>query len=127
MSQNAIDNVDVDDFFRPPTQEEQEEKQRLKKERQERKRLYEEAAGVRPLRDKGMSPEEVRSRIAKLEADRDEMQMLMNRCDRPVVKARLSEFVVEMDNELARLREDPLELDDEDQRELRLFHLRKMQ
>merc|ERR1712032_352731 len=107
MSQNAIDNVDVDDFFRPPTQEEQEEKQRLKKERQERKRLYEEAAGVRPLRDK--------------------MQMLMNRCDRPVVKARLSEFVVEMDNELARLREDPLELDDEDRRELRLFHLRKMQ
>ncbi|CAE8610663.1 unnamed protein product [Polarella glacialis] len=55
------------------------------------------------------------------------MTAFMGRCDRPAVKARLGEFLVEMDNELARLREDPLELDDEDRRELRLFHLHKMQ
>eukprot|EP00406_Dinophysis_acuminata_P032605 CAMPEP_0179366900 /NCGR_PEP_ID=MMETSP0797-20121207/83297_1 /TAXON_ID=47934 /ORGANISM="Dinophysis acuminata, Strain DAEP01" /LENGTH=254 /DNA_ID=CAMNT_0021082433 /DNA_START=4 /DNA_END=766 /DNA_ORIENTATION=+ len=126
MTQEDIEQVDVDDFFRPLTEEEAEEKRRLKREREERKHQREEAAGIRPLRDTGMSPEQVREQVGRIEADRREMTLLMDRCDRPAVKARLGEFLLEMDNDLARLREDPLELDDDDRRELRLFHLRKM-
>merc|ERR1712129_586503 len=53
------------------------------------------------------------------------MLLLLERSGRPLVTARLSEFVVDLENELARLREDLLQLDDEDRRALRLFHLRK--
>eukprot|EP00931_Biecheleriopsis_adriatica_P122096 TRINITY_DN9710_c0_g2_i1.p1 TRINITY_DN9710_c0_g2~~TRINITY_DN9710_c0_g2_i1.p1 ORF type:complete len:140 (+),score=28.19 TRINITY_DN9710_c0_g2_i1:23-442(+) len=73
------------------------------------------------------SPLELAAHIATLQDDRKEMLLLMSRCDRPAVKARLSEFLLEMENELSRLRQDPLELDEEDRRELRLFHLHKMQ
>ena len=125
--EEALAEVDVDDFFRLLTAEEREERQRLKRERQERRLQREEAAGVRPLRDAGLTPEERLSRIEKLDGDRREMSLLLERSDRPAVRARLGEFLLEMDNELARLRSDPLELDDEDRQALRAFHLRKMQ
>ncbi|CAE8592281.1 unnamed protein product [Polarella glacialis] len=127
MSSEEIADVDVDDFFRELSEEEKEERRRQKQEKEERRRQKEEAAGKRPLHEKGLSPEEVAARIGTLEDDLQEMTAFIGRCDRPAVKARLGEFLVEMDNELARLREDPLELDDEDRRELRLFHLHKMQ
>jgi len=65
--------------------------------------------------------------LEALEAEHKEMLLLLGRCDRPAVKARLSDFVLDIENQMAKLREDPLELDDEDRRELRLFHLRKWQ
>jgi len=52
--------------------------------------------------------------ILKLEADMYEMSLLMQQADRHAVKARLSDFLVEMENKLARLRQDPAELDDDD-------------
>jgi len=122
MSPEEIEAIETDDFFRVRTEEEKEALLRERSERKERLRQREEAAGKRPLRAK---PEDLDERVKQLEDDRREMVALMDRCDQPAVKARLGDFVLEMDNELARLRDDPLELDDEDRRELRLFHLRK--
>lgn len=119
-----MDNVALDRFFRPFTMEEKDSRSRANLEPEEMWRLAEEASCSRALLS--MAPDEVQQRIATLEADRKEMVILMGRCDRPQVKARLSEFLLDMDNELARLRQDPTELDDEDRRELRLFHLRKL-
>mmetsp|Transcript_81986 Transcript_81986/g.235533 ORF Transcript_81986/g.235533 Transcript_81986/m.235533 type:complete len:374 (+) Transcript_81986:77-1198(+) len=127
MGQEDIENVDVDDFFRPLSPAEKDERASRKKELQERRRRREEDAGRRPLKENGVrTSEELDLRIRKLEEDRLEMAALMERSDRPAVRARLSEFVVELDNDLARLRHDPLELDDEDRQALRLFHLHKM-
>lgn len=121
------ENVAVDGFFRPIADDEKGKRERLSANKEDRCVRGDQASGHQSLSEEGMMPQQVSARIEHLVADRSEMALLMQCCNRYTVKARLSEFLCEMDNELARLQEDPVELDDEDRRELRLFHLRKMQ
>lgn len=123
MSGEELKEIDLDAFFRPRTEAEKAQAVETVESEAEKRRKAFEASGSRPLSSPGLSSSE----LEVLQAERLEMSALLARSDRPAVKARLSEFLLEMDNELARLRQDPLELDDEDRRELRLFHLRKMQ
>jgi len=124
--QDTVKYVATDDFFRDPTEEEKAEKACKRAQREEQTTQHQKG-GPHVLHAPELTSKQVEQEILKLEADRYEMSLLMQQADRHAVKARLCDFLVEMDNRLARLRQDPAELDDDDRQELRLFHLRKWQ
>lgn len=121
--QDTVKHMTVDDFFRDPTEEEKKKRAECK----ELTRQRQKKGGQNAVHAPELTSTQLEQYMLKLEADRFEMSLLMQQADRHAVKARLCEFLIDMDNELARLRQDPAELDDDDRRELRLFHLRKWQ
>lgn len=110
--------VDVDVFFKPARKTE------VPKDFREQR---EDHVGCQARDGARFAPEEILARIQHLEVDRRELVALAKVSDRPAVRARISEFVFDIDKELALLREDPLDLDDEDRQALRHFQLSKMQ
>eukprot|EP00927_Polykrikos_kofoidii_P029101 TRINITY_DN25213_c0_g1_i1.p1 TRINITY_DN25213_c0_g1~~TRINITY_DN25213_c0_g1_i1.p1 ORF type:complete len:228 (-),score=47.66 TRINITY_DN25213_c0_g1_i1:30-713(-) len=63
--------------------------------------------------------------IAHMEADRNEMLILMGQCRRASVKGRLCELLVDIDDELVRMGGDAVQLDEDERRELCHFRTKQ--